>query len=256
MFLNDYHPHARQREFHVGAKRFAALSAGARGGKTIAAAHEVFKRIMLDRRRKSGRLHYWFAAPTLSIGKVQSEAFWRIIGGVKSPLVDHYLAAERELRLHDDILIEFKTAERPDNLVAVGLDGLWLDEAARIKQDAWLGNLRMRLTALARVRTVTVAAPHRGLAFFPAERLIWDGDGLRATYHVYRVTRDYARGVGEVRAVAADDGNTYFGGALTDADDPAFAGSTEQQRRDHAFVTPGDGILDPEQPTVHYAIIT
>lgn len=115
---------------------------------------------------------------------------------------------------------------------------------------------RLRLTALAQVRTISVAAPHRGLAFFPADRLAWDGDGLQATYHVSRVTRDYEGGTGEVRAVAADDGNTYFGGALTVGNDPDFAGSTEQQRRDHAFVTPDDGLLDPAQPTVHYSIIT
>lgn len=145
MFVTDYHPHARQLEFHTQAKRFAALAAGARGGKTMAAAQEAFKRIMLDRRRKKGKLHYWFVAPTLQIGKVQIDEFLRLLGGANGPLVKQYLSSERELRLHDDILIEFKTAERPDNLVAVGLDGLWLDEAARIKADAWLGNLRMRL---------------------------------------------------------------------------------------------------------------
>jgi Terminase large subunit, T4likevirus-type, N-terminal len=141
-----YRPHPAQQRFHQEGKRFAAIAAGVRGGKTYAAAREFLRRIYFDRRNKEGRLYYWAAAPTYAIGKVQQRELFEALGGVAGPLVESYGKADRELRLRGGILIEFKTTERPETLVAAGLDGLWLDEAARAKADAWLGGLRMRLS--------------------------------------------------------------------------------------------------------------
>jgi hypothetical protein len=37
--------------------------------------------------------------------------------------------------------VDFKSADRPERLVSRGLDGFWMDEAARCKAKAWLDNL-------------------------------------------------------------------------------------------------------------------
>ncbi|NLH48586.1 MAG: hypothetical protein GX444_08275 [Myxococcales bacterium] len=145
MLFDGYRPHPHQLRFHRESRRFAALAAGVRGGKTYAAAREFIKRVYLDRLRKNGRLHYWCAAPTYAIGKVQTYELFDVLGGLGGTPVSEYHAGDRELWLKGDILIEFKTTERPEALVAAGLDGLWLDEAARAKEEAWLGGLRHRL---------------------------------------------------------------------------------------------------------------
>lgn len=144
--FSGYKPHAGQAAFHRLACRFAILLAGVRAGKTYAAAREFLRRVFADRHRKDGPLHYWCVAPTYGIGKVQLRELFSALGGETGELVASWRKTDRELRLVGDILIEFKTAERPENLVGVGLDGLWIDEAARLKPEAWLGGLRMRLS--------------------------------------------------------------------------------------------------------------
>jgi hypothetical protein len=146
MIFEDYHPHPAQERFHREAKRFAAVAAGVRGGKTYAAAREFLKRAYIDRLLKRGPLRYWCAAPTYAIGKVQTRELFDALGGPGGRLVREWRSGDRELTLKGDIAIEFKTTERPETLVAEGLDGVWLDEAARAKEEAWLGGLRLRLT--------------------------------------------------------------------------------------------------------------
>lgn len=144
--MSEYRPHAGQAAFHAEAQRFAIVAAGVRSGKTHAAAREALRRIYRDRAVKRGALRYWCAAPTYAVGKVQQRELFEALGMPGSPLVVEFRKSERELVLRDDIFIEFKTTERPENLVAAGLDGLWVDEAARVKAEAWLGGLRMRLS--------------------------------------------------------------------------------------------------------------
>lgn len=141
-----YRPHECQIEFHKSANRFLALVAGARGGKTYAAAREFLRRIYKDRKSKPGPLHYWAVCPSHPVGKVQVRAILEAIQSVNASLIDRFSPSQHELVLAGGILIEFKSGERPESLVGVGLDGMWIDEAARLKADAWLGQLRMRLS--------------------------------------------------------------------------------------------------------------
>ena len=146
----DYKPHPKQAAFHRESKRFASLVAGVRGGKTYAGAREFILRVYEDRARKNGDLHYWCCAPTYAIGKIQQRDLFLALGGQGSPFVLKYKPSLKELYLNGgsrgDILVEFKTTERPETLVAAGIDGLWLDEVARMKEEAWLGGLRQRIT--------------------------------------------------------------------------------------------------------------
>lgn len=44
-------------------------------------------------------------------------------------------------------VVEWKSAEHPNRLVSRPVDGMWLNEAARLKEEAWQGNLSSRLMA-------------------------------------------------------------------------------------------------------------
>ncbi|MFP3468031.1 terminase large subunit domain-containing protein, partial [Leifsonia sp. SIMBA_070] len=43
------------------------------------------------------------------------------------------------------ILIQFKSADNPKTLVSKGLDGVWLDEASKMKEQTWTGYLSYAL---------------------------------------------------------------------------------------------------------------
>lgn len=148
--FENYRPHHKQAPFHKSRARFKALAAGTRSGKTHAAAREFVKKVYRDRAKKSGRLNYWIIAPDYGLTEVAKEELAEILGCENpedlksSPLVKKWNASKLKLWLHGNILIEFKSAERPEKLVARGLDGAWFDEAARCPQAAW-ANLRARL---------------------------------------------------------------------------------------------------------------
>lgn len=148
--FENYKPHSKQVPFHRSKARFKALAAGTRGGKTYACAREFLRRVYRDRANKKGRLNYWIIAPDYNLTEVAREELATILGCdnpedmVSSPLVKKWNASKFRLWLHGNILIEFKSAERPERLVARGLDGAWFDEAARCPAVAW-ANLRARL---------------------------------------------------------------------------------------------------------------
>lgn len=159
---DGYKPHTKQIQFHKSRARFKVLLAGRRSGKTYAAAREFIRRVLSDYEgalRAGGRwdpgdrdeisgepkpfLHYWAVAPSHPIGKVQRRETFDVLKGKR--LVASYVRTRGELWLHGGILIEFKSAEDPDSLVGAGLHGMWIDEAARLKADAWTGNLQPTL---------------------------------------------------------------------------------------------------------------
>lgn len=132
-----YTPHPAQARFHREAKRFAAVGAGVRGGKSTAGAREMLRRMYTDRAAKGGHLHYWLVSPTYPTGKVQRRMFLHCIGGPKSPLLIVERKTDREFILHGDITVEYRSASDSAALIAEGLDGIWIDEPARISEEAW-----------------------------------------------------------------------------------------------------------------------
>lgn len=131
------------------------LSAGVRGGKTYAATVEFCRRIYLDLqagkarkvtgkgKRRQPALLYWLVAPTAPLTKQMVRYLLEII---PSELIERVYEAENCMWLLGGILIEFKTAERPDLLVSSSVNGMLIDEACRVKATAWVGALRGRLT--------------------------------------------------------------------------------------------------------------
>lgn len=150
-----YDPHRFQVRAHRLGHRFVAATAGVRGGKTRWGAAEFVRRIARDMRDKAGRrvvgtgrrrrarLHYWVVSPTSDLLK---EPIRYLFESIPSAWIERFYHDDNSLWLKGDILIEFKSADRPETLVSVGLDGIWIDEGPRLKADAWRGQLRSRLT--------------------------------------------------------------------------------------------------------------
>lgn len=166
--FEGYEPHAKQLELHRCRASRVVIVAGRRSGKTYAVAREFLRRVFLDlaaaqargaswlaptvRTRNGPRLrigpqtkpllHYWIVAPTYDLTDMAAREVFAVLGGELGPLVLKYNANSRALWLRGGILIEFKSAEDPKSLVSVGLNGLWLEEAARCKPSVWRENLR------------------------------------------------------------------------------------------------------------------
>ena len=147
--------HAFQQRVWVDEHRFIIIEAGRRGGKTNINGKKKVKRIYQDFikigkgvraqnprpsvKKQLPRLLYWAIAPTYSLNMAQ----WKIIlSFVPDALVQKIDTAKSKIWLYPEICIEFKSADKPKNLVSEGLNGLWITETARIKRDAWNDNLR------------------------------------------------------------------------------------------------------------------
>jgi len=147
-----YRPHQKQLEFHNSRARFRVCAAGVRAGKSYSATVEFLRSIYRDLaagkgkrpagtgRRRQPRLLYWAVAPTTALNVhvhryIQSECPPELIERVYDDAI----------WLKPEILVEFKTAERPDLLVGASVSGLLVDEACRVRAEAWDGALRGRL---------------------------------------------------------------------------------------------------------------
>lgn len=154
-------PHAYR--FFMDDSRFCMALAGTRGAKTYTGARRFWKNVwMRDWPRVAGlpynpgaarkgtalwwdrrpRLHFWVVAPE---HQLLAEPKRYLLQFLPPELLDHADNTAGRWWLKGDILIEFKSAHDPNMLVSVGLDGLWIDEADRVKSDAWNGNLRARV---------------------------------------------------------------------------------------------------------------
>ena len=143
--------------------RFLGVTVPRQIGKTFGAARSFIRCIYRDKAAGRGmkisddyrlaceslnlprlpKLHYWVVAPTYSL----TEQIWReILSAIHPALIDDYKESKGQLWLRGDILIERKSGEHPERLVSAALAGVLIDEAARLKPNAWK-NLRPTLNA-------------------------------------------------------------------------------------------------------------
>jgi hypothetical protein len=157
-----YHPHPAQRRGHrkAAAARFAAANAGRRGGKTQWGAAEFSRRVDRDRRRKLARsgewrpaagkdprpfLRYCVVAPTYALLDEPKIALQQYLGLVADGgLIIHQ--GPTEWWLVGGVRIDFRSGDRPERLVSHGYDGVWFEEAARLKASVWTDNMRPTLS--------------------------------------------------------------------------------------------------------------
>jgi PBSX family phage terminase large subunit len=162
--FDDYAPHEAQEALQEARSPRVAVLAGRRSGKTYGGGRHFLDRVFEDLERLQAKgehdwtrpeelnptvkpaLHYWCVAPTYTHTDYQLREIMDVLGGEESRLVLDYSQSKHRLWLRGGILIEFKSAERPQQLVAAGLHGVWVDEAARVKGDTWDDNVRPALT--------------------------------------------------------------------------------------------------------------
>lgn len=148
-----YRPTPMQQRFHGSPARFKLLRAGRRAGKTVAAVNELIRAAC----RTPG--HFWVVGPTYPILLTAERIFREFLPDV---IVQRHSQSERSYTLVNGSLIEFRSGHHPETLVSVGLNGVLIDEAARLRRDAWEENLRATL-ADRRGWAVFVTTP-RGVA--------------------------------------------------------------------------------------------
>lgn len=154
---HGYSPHIWQSLFHSAQTgdiltRFRHLVAGRRGGKTLSAAWEVLfyalhpEEFHRDAHGSESQrpLWIWALAKDYKIGRPSLLTFLEVIRQVG-------LVRDRDYRFNktekvfefyrgEDLIavVEFKSADDPQNLRGAGLDILWIDESAFItSRDAW-----------------------------------------------------------------------------------------------------------------------
>jgi hypothetical protein len=159
---SGYRPFDKQVAFHRSQKRFKVAAAGNRGGKTISGAAEFLWSIARDAadsskgksvagrgRHRAPRLRYWVVTPTYKLGQEAFSELQRFIPyDVETGdtwMDGHPNGTDRTIWLHGDIQIEFRSASDPRTLVGASLNGIWVDEACRVKAEAWRGTLRARI---------------------------------------------------------------------------------------------------------------
>lgn len=112
------------------AARIAVIEASTKSGKTMGCIAWLCEQALLHGR------HYWWVAPTLAQARIAYERsrFLRDSRGV--PLGDRR-DSDLSLRLPNGAVINFKSAERPDGLYGEDVYAVVMDEATRIREEAW-----------------------------------------------------------------------------------------------------------------------
>lgn len=128
----------RQRDAIFCRARYGIVEASTKSGKTVGCMAWLLEHAL---RGWAGR-NYWWIAPVFPQAKI---AFRRMKIGLPRAL---YVANETELtiRLANGAVIWFKTAEKPDNLYGEDVYAAVLDEATRMREEAYHA-IRSTLTA-------------------------------------------------------------------------------------------------------------
>lgn len=153
-----------QTKFLASKARFRVVCAGRRSGKTYACLQEVIKFCA-----ETKNANVWWVAPTFGHSKIafnvfnklypaNSERRQRIISSV------HTSPPPQRIEFRSGSTLEFRSADKPDSLVGVGLHLLVLDEAALLKEDVWTVALRPTLQDY-RGRAIFISTP-RGKNWF------------------------------------------------------------------------------------------
>lgn len=146
----NYNPYPWQQRFHASKARCKVISGAARAGKDRATTMEFTEKFveMLNEDRDYSlvpKVHAWVIAPTYKIGATLIRELMKYF---PRQLVVNYDKEMLAIETINNGLIEFRSADDPDSLVSVGLDIVWISEAARIKQfDIAMGNIEDRLSS-------------------------------------------------------------------------------------------------------------
>lgn len=144
-----YRPHDKGREFHNNTARFRILDWGRRAGKDRASVMETIKCIaqLLGEDRPASlvpKVHWWYVAPNFPMSR---QVWNELLAYTPRELIRRIDRSELYIEFHGGGLLELKSADKPDNLVGVGLDGMTMTEAARVQEEAYTENIRPTLSS-------------------------------------------------------------------------------------------------------------
>jgi hypothetical protein len=139
-----YLPHFGQLRFHASDARFKVLIAGARFGKSLAAARDVLTDLLC------GPVRGWLVAPTYALAQPEMRY---LVQDLRAKLGDDAVefkdggrSAASRIRLPWGAEVISLSARHPETLLGEELDWLLLCEAAHLKQDVFERFLRARLS--------------------------------------------------------------------------------------------------------------
>lgn len=170
-------PHKGQRKFHDAFEardergdrlyKYFVLCNGRRWGKDRACALQFIKTFTeLDNRppdpSRVPHTHGWVVAPIYPM----AQQMWREL---KAFWPEHLIAKldNNDFRIETKRggVIEVRSAHRPDDLVSVGLDLLWVTEAARVQELAWT-NIQPMLNSPGREGLALLNSTPKGMNWF------------------------------------------------------------------------------------------
>lgn len=139
---SDYRPSLQAWKFHTARERFRYLIWGIKGGKTKAGAIEFVRGAL----SKPNSLN-WAVAPTYQHVQVMEAEVMEVLYNLDIGDECRRLRGQNKVViLPNGAIIQFKSADAPDNLRGPNVDLLWIDESAFLKQEAWV-ILRGRIVA-------------------------------------------------------------------------------------------------------------
>ncbi len=132
-----------QRPVLNDAARFKVVICGRRWGKTaLGLMSTVFGHGRGVRRGAINGGNVWWVAPDYPT----ADAIWRDLCRLCKPVQTKRDVVGRRIELPGGGSVTVKSAHMPDSLVGVGLDGVVIDEAAKVHEDAWYRSLRPTLS--------------------------------------------------------------------------------------------------------------
>jgi phage terminase large subunit-like protein len=150
---HGYQPHFYQLWFHCSTDendrltRWRSLVAGRRGGKTLSAAWETAYYLIhpdqwwLDAhgRENNEDAWWWFLAADHKVGLAGHITFRQVLRSAGLLANKDYKENRQEKFFEFERgRIDFRSADNPSSLVGAGLNGLWIDESAKIpNEEAW-----------------------------------------------------------------------------------------------------------------------
>ena len=133
----------KQKKFIDDPARFTYIEAGTKSGKTIGMIIWLHEQIIAS---KGIRRNFWWVAPYYTTTKIAFERWWQFI-----PLESRKLFRKKETDLTIEYPITghkiyFKSAEKPDALYGEDVYAVVIDEASRMREEAW-NVIRTTITA-------------------------------------------------------------------------------------------------------------
>ena len=168
--------YAKQEAAIFSPERYSVIEGSTKCGKTVACIAWILEQAMQGRPGQA----FWWVSPAYSQAKI---AYRRLKRGLPQSL---YASNESELTitLANGSVISFRSAEKPDNLYGEDVYSAVLDEATRMREEAWFA-IRTTLTATrGKIRIIGNVKGRRNWAYQLARR----AEGGEPGWHYAKLT--------------------------------------------------------------------